>query len=192
MELTSRAMDRELVKYGGGSLTLEEFRYWLLTSPATVPSQVQTAPDEQIDNLLQGLTRSELLVNQAMAEGLEIPSARQDSMAMGILTGVRNIAQQLGFFQLTLQEGEGIEDAADRVVREMLVEIVQGRQDVFPLQTVDFALKEQYGARIFQGGISRAMEIVDELRLQSGPDPLATPPATPVDTTTTDSAGAQG
>jgi hypothetical protein len=192
MELTSRALDRSLVRYEGGSLTLGEFREWLLTSPPNVPGQVQVAPDDQIDNLLQSLTRSELLVNQAVEEGIEIPSSRQDSMASGLLTGVQGIARQLGFFQLVPEEGESLEAAADRVVRDILVQIVQGRQDVFPLQTVDFALKEQFGARIYQPGIARTVEIVDQIRTQSPAAPLPAPPATPVDTTTPDTAGGQG
>ena len=65
MVLTSAAMSRTLVRYDGGSLTLGEFREWLLTNPATMPEQVGSATDEQLSNLLQSLTRSELLVNDA-------------------------------------------------------------------------------------------------------------------------------
>ncbi|MFH1763190.1 MAG: peptidylprolyl isomerase [Gemmatimonadota bacterium] len=192
MELTGRALARALVRYDGGALTLAEFREWLLTSPANVPAQVQAAPDEQIDNLLQSLARSELLVNRAIAEGIEIPSARQDSMAMGILTGVRAIAQELGFFQLTPQEGESLEAAADRVVRDRLVQIVQQGREVFPLQTGAYALKEQYGARIFQPGIAKAVQIVNEIRSQIPPPPAPALPVAPTDTLPPDTAGVQG
>jgi len=197
MELSPRALGRVLVRYDGGALTLEEFRYWLLTSPANVPGQVQAAPDEELENLLQGLTRSELLVNQALAEGIEIPSSRQDSMSTGILTGVKGIAQQLGFFQLVPQEGESLEVVADRAVREILVQVVQEGREVFPLQTVAYALKEQYGARIFQPGIARTVEIVNDLRAEALATPPPVQPAAPADTTTPDTTppdtvGAQG
>jgi len=197
MELSSRALGRALARYDGGTLTVGEFRYWLLTSPANVPGQIQAAPDDQIENLLQGLTRSELLVNQAIAEGIEIPSSRQDSMSTGILTGVKSIAQQLGFFQLTPQEGESVETAADRAVREILVQVVQEGREVFPLQTVAYALKEQYGARIYRAGIARTVQIVNEIRTESLATPPPTQPAAPADattpdTTTPDSAGVQG
>ena len=182
MELTSRALDRGLVRYDGGSLTLDDFRHWLRTSPANVPGQVQAAPDDQIDNLLLGLTRSELLVNQAVEEGMEVTAAKQDTIAMGILGGVKAIALQLGFFEITPLEGESLDDAADRAVREILLEIVQGRADVFPLQTVDFALREQYGARIFQSGIARTVEIVEQIRSQTMPAPTPAQPVMPVDT----------
>ena len=192
MELSPRALGRALVRYDGGALTLDEFRYWLLTSPANVPSQVQAAQDEEIENLLQGLTRSELLVNQAVAEGIEISKARQDSMSTGILTGVKGIAQQLGFFQMTPQEGESLEATADRTVRNILVQVVQEGREVFPLQTVAYALKEQYGARIFQTGIARTVEIVNDIRAEKLATPPPAQPASPVDTTTPDSAGTEG
>jgi hypothetical protein len=192
MELSPRALGRALVRYDGGALTLDEFRYWLLTSPANVPGQLQDAPDDEIENLLQGLTRSELLVNQAVAEEIEIPSSRQDSMSTGILTGVKSIAQQLGFFQLTPQEGESLEATADRAVRDILVQVVQEGREVFPLQTVAYALKEQYGAQIFQAGIARTVEIVNDIRAEMLATPPPAQPASPVDTTTPDTAGAEG
>ena len=192
MELTPRALDRPLVRYQGGALTLGDFRTWLLTSPATVPEQVQAAPVGQIKDLLESLARSELLVNQAVAEGIEIPSPRQDSIAEGILTGVKGIAQELGFLQLTPQEGESLDAAADRVVRDILVQVVQQNREVYPLQTVAFALKEQHQARIFQAGLARTVELVDELRAQPIAAPRPVPDAVPADTTTPDTAGGQG
>lgn len=192
LELTPRALGRALVRYEGGSLTLDEFRDWLLTNPANIPGQVQASSDEELDGLLQSLARSELLVNQALAEGIEIPSSRQDSMAMGILIGVKGIAQQLGFLQLEPQEGESFEAAADRKVRDILVQIVQQGREVFPLQTVAHVLKEQYGAQIFHPGIARTVEIVNEIRTQTPAAPLPAQPAAPVDTTTPDTAGVQG
>jgi len=118
-------------------------------------------------------------------------------MSTGILTGVKSIAQQLGFFQLTPQEGESVETAADRAVREILVQVVQEGREVFPLQTVAYALKEQYGARIYRAGIARTVQIVNEIRTESLATPPPTQPAAPADattpdTTTPDSAGVQG
>jgi hypothetical protein len=188
MELTSRALARPLVRYRGGALTLGEFRDWLLTNPNNVYAQIQQAGDPQLENLLQSLARSELLVNEARKEGLEIPGARTDSLAEGILTGVRGIARELGFFQITPQEGESPKAAADRVVRGILVEIVEQRRDVFPLQTIAFLLREQYGARIFQPGVQRTVEIVDQIRAATPPAPT---PMAPVDTTPPDTAGGQ-
>lgn len=197
LELTPRALGRTLVRYRGGALTLGEYRHWLLTSPANVPPQVQAAPDEQLKNLLESLTRSELLVNRAAEVGIEIPEARRDSLATGILEGVKSIADQLGFFQIVPEEGETAAAAADRVVRALLVQIVQEGREVFPLQTIAFVLKEQYGARVFPQGAARTVEIVEETRAQAAAAPApSAPAATPdtgaPDTAAADTAGEQG
>jgi hypothetical protein len=192
MELTARALNRTLVRYDGGALTLGEFREWLLTSQANMSAQVQAASDDQISNLLQSLTRSELLVNQAVAEGIEIPVARRDTLATGILAGVKSIAQQLGFFELSPLEGESDEAAADRAVREILTGVVQEGREVFPLQTVGYVLKEQFGARVHRPGIMKAVEMVNEIRAQTTGIPDPTLSDAPVDTATPDTSGGQG
>ena len=192
MALTSRALRRPLVRFEGGSLTLEDFRAWLMTSAPNMPIQLQTASDAQLEALLRNLTQSRILVNEAEAQGLEVPEARQDSLASGIITSVRGIAEELGFFELTPQEGETLEAAADRLVREIMVEIVQEDRQMFPLQAVGFALKEQYGARIFEPGVEKTIEILSGLRAEApratplerqDEPPVATPP---------DTAGGQG
>lgn len=186
MELSSRALDRALVEYNGGSLTLREFRSWLLTGPPTLSDQIQAATDDQLENLLNGLTQSELLVRAAEAEGIEVPIARQDSLAEGLLSGVKGIAQELGFFALTREEGESIEAAADRVVREILVQVVQNQREVYPLQTVAFALKEQFDARIYPAGIATTVTRIAELRAQTTATTPVIQPSAP------DTAGGEG
>jgi len=189
MELSSRALSRALVDYNGGSYTLGEFRDWLLTGPVNLPSQLQAAPDGQIQNLLQSLARSELLVREAEKEGVEVSQARRDSIAADIITGVQGIAHQLGFTQITPEEGETIEAAADRVVRDILVQVVQEGREVYPLQAVAYALKEQYGARTHQPGVDRTVALVTEMRAQTPTGGAPAEPTPPADTTATDTAG---
>lgn len=189
MELSPRALGRALVRYQGGSLTLGEFRAWLLTSAPNVPPQIQAASDEQLENLLRSLTQSELLVAEAGKEGLEVPQARRDSLAGGVLTGVKEIARQLGFLDLQPMEGERMDATADRAVRDILVQIVQEGREVYPLQTVAFALKEQYGARIYPSGVDRTVELVTEIRSRPPATSPSSAPAAPPDTAVSDTAG---
>ena len=72
------------------------------------------------------------------------------------------------------------------------MEIVQEGREVYPLQTIGFALKEQYGAGIVQAGIERTVELVDEIRGQALPTAAPAVPTTPVDTTPPDTVGEQG
>jgi hypothetical protein len=186
MDLSSRALNRTLVGYNGGAYTLGEFRAWLLTSAPNIPAQIEAATDAQLDNLVQSLSRSELLVNQAREEGIEVPAALRDSLATNVLVGVKGIAQQLGFFDIQVAEGETPAQAADRYVRDLLTQVVQQGREVYPLQTFGFALKEQYGARLFDGALAQAGTLVDEMRagaaMEATPPPTETPEPTPPDT----------
>jgi hypothetical protein len=188
MELAPRALGRTLVRYKGGEFTVGEFREWIRTSPPNLPPQISAAADEQLGDLLTGLTRSELLVNEARAEGMDVPASRRDSLATGLLAGMKGVARQLGFFQLEAQEGETLAQASDRVVREILAEIVQGRREAYQLQTVAYALKDKYSARIYQAGVNRAVERVNELRSQAPP----AVPVAPADTMAPDTAESRG
>jgi hypothetical protein len=189
LDLSPRALDRSLVRYQGGNLTLGEYRKWLLTSPPNVPPQVQTATNDQLSSLLEGLTQSELLVNDAMARGIEVSDSRRDTVAANIRNTVKGIARELGFFEISLDEGESEEEAADRVVRNILTEIVQEGRQVIPLQTIAYALKEEFGAKIHQPGITRAMQRINELRAQVPATPDPAPSVVPTDTTVPDTAG---
>jgi hypothetical protein len=192
MALAPRAKDRALVEYDGGAYTLGEFRAWLNSGPPSLSDQIKAASDEQLENLLNSLTQSKLLVGQAVAEGIEVSAARQDSLAEGILSGVKGIARQLGFFDLTPLEGESLDAAADRVVRDILYEVVQNGQEVFPLQTVAFALKEQFNARVFESGVEDAVTRIAELRAQGQTMPPAVQPTAPADSASPDTAGGEG
>jgi hypothetical protein len=198
VQLSSRAQTRPLVHYNEGSYTLGEFRTWLLTSPPNIPPQIAGASDEQLRNLLRSLTQSELLVAEARREGLEVPEARQDSIADGLVSGMKGIARELGFFELEVQEGESPRSAAARAVQDILVQVVQEGREVYPLQTVAFALKEQFGARIFQPGVERTVSRVEELRAESPPTPApptrpsALPDTAVPDTSAPDTSGSSG
>jgi hypothetical protein len=189
LDLSARALDRTLVRYRGGTLTLGDYRKWVLMSPANVPPQIQTATSDQLTTLLEGLTRSKLLVNDAVARGMEVSESRQDSVTADVLTAVKGIARELGFFQITLNEGESQEEAADRVVQEILRQVVQEGRQVIQLQNIAFALKEEFGAKIHQPGINRAIQRINEIRAQVPATPEPPAAVVPTDTTATDTVG---
>ncbi len=194
MTLTGRAFDRPLARYDGGSLTLGELQEWMQVANIQVLQQIQDSPDDQLEVLLQNLARSEILVTQARREGFEVPVERQDSIADAVRTSVANIAGQMGFFQLTPMEGESIDAAADRMVREILVGVVNRTWEAYPLGTVGFAMRRQFSGEINQLGLEKAAERMVELRAQvpAPTPPLVLPSSQVPDTTTPDSSGSQG
>jgi hypothetical protein len=194
MILTGRAADRSLAEFDGGSLTLGEFQQWIQSANVQVRDQIQMAPDEQLEVLLQNLARSEILVAQAGVDGIDVPAERQDSMAAGVRSSVAAIADQMGFFQLTPEEGETMEDAVERAVQEIITGVVNRTREAYPLGAVGFAMRRQFPAEVSLLGLAAAAERVAELRSQgqSAPPLTVTPPIQVPDTTSPDSSGPQG
>lgn len=192
VELTRRASERPLARYEGGVFTLGQFQEWLQTSAADVAEQVHSAPEEQIEILLQNLTRSELLVNQARKEGIEVSDSRQDSLVAAVRDGVRGVAREMGFLGLTRQQGESLDEAAARAVREVLEEVVQGIRQVFPLGTVSFALRKQFGARINRDAFSTTVERITALRAEAPPQAPTLQPGAEPSPDTSDTGDAPG
>jgi hypothetical protein len=167
VQLGSREAGRAIAEFDGGKLTLGDIQEWILSSPPNVAAQVQAASDEQLQVLASNLARSKLLVSAARKAGLEIAQSRQDSLAAAVRGGMVSIARQLGFLDLTPAEGETMDEAADRAVREVLRQVVQEGREVFPLQTVSAAIRQQFGAQVYPAGVSRAVERITELRAQA-------------------------
>jgi hypothetical protein len=149
-----------------------------------VAGQIETAPEAQIEILLHNLTRSELLVNEARKQGVEVRASRQDSLVAAVQEGVLGVARELGFLELVRREGESLDEAAARGVRQVLEEVVSGDRQVFPLGTVSFAMRKQFGARIYRQSFEGTVKRIDELRAQEPPPGLPTDlrPETPPDT----------
>jgi parvulin-like peptidyl-prolyl isomerase len=190
MRLSRRAADRSLVGYDGGSLTLGEVQEWIQNANVQVRGQIQQAPDDQIGVLLENLARSEILVVQARREGMEVPAERQDSLADAVRHSVGQIAGQMGFFQLAPEEGETMEAAVDRVVREIVGGVVNRTREAYPLGGVGFALRNMYPAQVNPLGLTRAATRITELRSQVTPTPA--PPVQLPDTASPDTATTGG
>jgi hypothetical protein len=183
MGLTRRAADRPIADYAGGAYTLGEYQQWVQEQPPQIQAQLETAPESQYDVLMQNLIRSELLLNAAVDEGIEVPQARLDSIASAIREGVAEVAQSLGFFDLVPEGEETQEEMIQRVVMDLVVQIVQRGQQVYPVGGFSLALREQYGAEVFDTGAEMAVARVTELRNQAPPAPPRAQLSDPVDTT---------
>jgi parvulin-like peptidyl-prolyl isomerase len=192
MELSGRARERPVVSFTGGSYSVGDLQDWLLFRPAAIRSEVQGATDEQLDGFLRNLTRERLLIQAARQEGIQVPAAKEDSLATAIRSGVKGVAQQLGLLTLSPAEGQSAEDAVYDAVREILVQVVRGDMEVIPLGGVSFALRKQFKSRIYQAGIEKAVQRITELRAQAPPvsPPRGQPPS--VDTAVPDSGGSGG
>jgi parvulin-like peptidyl-prolyl isomerase len=167
--LTRRQAQRALVRYTDGSLTAGEYQALMRQRPAQQRAQVAAAPDEQLTEWLRLLARDEILIEEARRLGLDAPQAEQDSMREEIRSQLTLAAQQAGLLPVRPREGETASQAIQRQVTELLRGIINGEQDVIPLHAISFALREQFGAELFERSIPTVVRRVEERRPAAAP-----------------------
>ena len=178
--LTSRAENRTLIKFKDGKITVADFRDWVTFRPLGVRDEIRKADDDRLNGLMQNLARERLLVREAREAGLEVPQARQDSLANTIRDGVKTVARQLGFFQMVdgIQgtSKEARDEAVNQAVIGFLHNVVEDRRDVVPLGGISMALRSQFHARVYSTGVQKALDVIAALRAQGTTNPPAQSP----------------
>jgi peptidyl-prolyl cis-trans isomerase C len=184
--LTSRALNRTLVSFRGGSVSLEDYKDWIELRAPALRQEIENSTDNQLEGLMQNLARERLLVMAAGDQGLAISQARQDSITNGIREGVKTVVRQMGFADLYAPDPASADSLALESVMEFLRAAVGEGREVIPLGGVAIALQRQYDARIYEPALDRTVARITELR---GQLPL-TPPPGPEEAVSPDSGGA--
>jgi hypothetical protein len=149
-ELRGRAASRPLVRYQGGSFTAAEFRGVMRAWQPQQRAQLGSASDDQIELVLQGLTRNKILVNEARTRGFALSATEQDSLRQEARQQLRMAAQMTGLSGIQPNEGETMNAAIERRVGEFLQMILRGEQAVLPLGPLTYSLREQYKGEVFE------------------------------------------
>jgi peptidyl-prolyl cis-trans isomerase D len=171
MQLRGRAANRGLVSYRGGELSASEFLDVMRGWPAPQRGQLAASTEETIKDVLEGLTRNEILVEKARSEGLDLTEAEQDSIREQAVATLQQAASIAGLTSIQPQDGETMSQAIDRRVNSYLEAILKGEQSVVPLGPVSFSLRNQYGGEVFERAFPMVVARVEDQR--------GTPPATP-------------
>lgn len=164
MRLSSRAADRALTEYEGGEVTAGEFQQYLAARPPGFRRQLVSGDDRRIEVLLRGLTRAELLVNEAEAEGLEATESERDSLRLLARNQVVQAARTLGLWPVDPEAGEPLEDAIHRSVKSVLDEMLKGEQDVLMMGNIGFTLRQNFRATVFEHTFSRVVDRVQQIK----------------------------
>lgn len=183
MELRGRASERALVSYQGGELSAREFLDVMRGWDAQSRTRLASGADAEMEQVLEGLTRNEILVGEARNKGLDLTEVEQDSIRQGLQMQLRMAASQAGLTSVQPQDGETMNQAIERKVNAYLEAILRGEQNVVPLGPIAFSLRQQYGGEVFERAISQTVAQIETARPATGTQmPPVAPPALPTDT----------
>jgi hypothetical protein len=187
MQLRGRAASRPLVRYEDGALTAAEFLDIVRASFSPEQrGQMAAATDDQIKQVLEGLTRNEILIAQAEEEDIRFTEAEQDSVRRQVQASLAMAARQAGLVSIQPQDGETMHQAVERRVKTFLEAIMRGEQNLIPLGVIGFALREQYDGQVFDRAIDATVAKIEAQRPPAPPMPPQLPQPqqlTPPDTT---------
>lgn len=155
--LSRRAAARPLVEYRGGTFTVREFQAIAQNLPPGTRGSFQNASDEQIEDFLRSLTRTELLVAEARSRGFEVPQEEQDSLERTARERFLEAVGGLGLRTVTAEPGEERGQAIERIVKRDIREILGGERDVLPLGALAYQLRRRYDANIYDAGVDSAV-----------------------------------
>lgn len=147
--VSGRTADRALVTYKGGALTGADFLEVMRSLPAQQRTQFASAPDDQLKNVLQGLARNKILIAEAKRQGLSPTKQQQDSLTNLARQQLANVLRSSGLAHLKPASGQSEKEAIDAKVRALITGVVKGEQNIIPLGPLSFALREQFGANVY-------------------------------------------
>ena len=162
-ELGGRAAEREMVTWQGGALTAAEFLEFVRRLPPQQRAQFASAPDEQLEAVLQDVATNELVIADAAERGVEVAATETDSIAGVIRQQIVQAAQQAGLAG-EAQQGEAEGDAVERRVRSYLDGILNNRQQVIPLGALTYVLRQEVDWNISEQTFPEVVEELEERR----------------------------
>jgi parvulin-like peptidyl-prolyl isomerase len=184
--LSRRAASRTLVSYRGGSYSVSDALLLLNTQQTNLPGQLAVAPDEALNDLLNRLGQSRILLERAAEAGITPDRARLDSLDSITRERVRAVTEELGLRGIAPLEGETADEALDRTTLQLLREISAGTRSVIQMSAIMVALRREADWEVLGASTGATVERIDDLRgavadaaTQPGPVLPSAPPGVP-------------
>jgi hypothetical protein len=176
-EVSGRAARRKLVEYKGGEVTAGDYARFLQRLQPQQRQMIVTQNDDNLKQLLEGLARNEILVAEAGRQKLEVPKTQLDSVRNEIKRQLRTAISEAQLNNVNVQSGESVDDAIQRRVLALLEGNIRGDRPVIPLGPISYSLREQYGAQVFERGVTETVQKVEQARAANPvPQPGFSPP----------------
>ncbi|MBI4544638.1 MAG: peptidylprolyl isomerase [Gemmatimonadetes bacterium] len=180
LQLGQRAAARPLVTYEDGKLTAGEYQEIMRRFPPNTRARYAAASEEQLEPVLTALTKNEVLIQEAVRQGIEVSAAERDSMQAESRRGLLAAAVAAGLRTIEPKEGETKAQAIERSVMSLLEGIIKGERDVLPLGPVAYSLRDQRPGQVLERAYPAVVARVEASRPAATPAPNvpgAPPPA---------------
>ena len=179
-----RAIDSDevIASYRGGRFTAADFVRWLAALPPQMQRRIEAAGDDQLMELVEGLTRNELLVREARDAGVRL-SAEDFAVYKERLQGeVRTVrtALDLDSALAGAETPDQRRERVDEAVYAYIVELVSGGGDgVMVPVFLAGALRSDVRWNVWDQGLDQALERAQLMRMEMAPPDAGEAPPGP-------------
>lgn len=168
----ARRSTKALTRYKGGELTVKEYLRWVRALPPQYSAQLRTANDSMLNQFARVLTQNVLLLREADSAGVKITPLEWADLQRRYLSALDTLKaeMQLASSDLTDKSVPEAERAklAGLKVEQYFDGLVEGKVRLRPLPSaLAMLLREKMPNRIYDAGISRAVESAQMLRAKA-------------------------
>jgi peptidyl-prolyl cis-trans isomerase D len=182
----ARKSKKELVSTKGGPFTVGEMVKWLDALPAQALGQIKAANDTLLEQFAKTLAQNAILLREADSAKITINPSIYQALVLQYQSQFSNLKQSLGLDSVTFSDSSKTpvdqrRKRAAQQVEHFFDQLLLGLAQFRPVPpTLSAELRTGGDYRIFQAGVSRAVELIVQKRkadsAAAGPGAIPAPP----------------
>ena len=167
-----RRSTRELVRFTGGVLTVQEYLRWMRALPPQYAGQLKSANDTMLTRFAHILTQNILLLREADAAKVTLTPFEWDSLSRKYLGQLDTLKMEMSLDQSDLTDTATAlaerEKVAQLVVERYFDQLIAGKVRLRPLPSaLATLLRDRLPYRLHDAGINSATEMATEMKAKA-------------------------
>ncbi len=168
----SRHSTKELVRFRGGTLTVQEYLRWMRALPPQYAVQLKSANDTMLIRFSKILTQNLLLLRVADSAKIALTPLEWATLQRKYMGQLDTLKMEMGLSQADLTDSSvGLADrekVAQLRVERYFDQLIAGKGKLRPLPSgLAMMLRERLPYRIHDAGINSAMELATEIKAKA-------------------------
>jgi hypothetical protein len=168
----ARNSDKALTRFKGGELTVKDYLRWVRALPPQYGAQLRSANDTMLTQFARVLSQNVLLLREAEKAGIKITPLEWADLKRRYLTALDTLKAEMELTDPALTDKSVSQEEREKLaalkVESYFDGLVAGKIRLRPLPSaLATLLRERMPYRLFDAGITRAVESAQTLRSQA-------------------------
>ena len=168
----ARNSDKALTRFKGGELTVKDYLRWVRALPPQYGAQLRSANDTMLTQFARVLSQNVLLLREAEKAGIKITPLEWADLKRRYLTALDTLKADMELTDPALTDKSASQEEREKLaalkVENYFDGLVAGKIRLRPLPSaLATLLRERMPYRLYDAGITRAVESAQTLRSQA-------------------------